>query len=269
MTQHARALLRLASSLLLFTLHAPPLAAQRPVPEELVHLIAGAGRVYAGEVPEPMQARVPVPADARVIGSVLRGPATGVVYAAIRDEPDGALARYEDQLRLAGWAPGPRPGGLQPPGSSRPEAQYCRGDDALLVTARPHAADETVLVLNLTAAAASLCATPGPRADLTLPMLRPPPLAGRLEELHRCGRGPGRRGEGVEVLTSLTPTELLAHYAAQLEAQAFRPADDAAAAVWRGTAPDGSPLQIALLISRSDETGCVYVHADAQRPTGR
>lgn len=182
-----------------------------PGPEETQLLV--------GELPDELPAEVPLPDNAQIVGSLVRGQKSVEVVFDIDQPADRVLDFYREYLTAAGWREleflGP-PGGFV---STAFPVTFCQDalDLSLSVTAYPMEEAPTDVRLHLhTASDDSPCRQPWSPAGWRIPMPRlvAPPRARQLG-------GPitisGAPGSSAMLETRLDGPALMAHYTAQLE----------------------------------------------------
>jgi hypothetical protein len=226
-------------------LYPRPASAQRPSPvsDELVQAILrytfrfdGANvRLLEGRIPDDLGPNFYAPPGMRVLGSVVMG--SGVlVLAQSAAAPESLRAAYVRALGPRGWQPVEmmRRGGFVEGPTALP-LTLCRGD-AQLQVARPSAgAGASDLYLHYQEAAGGCDG--GTRSvpfrrmpEPSFPTLYPPSGTDR-DATMRCARSPGRVGSAHAsstmgmVATDMSASDLIRHYASQLEAQGWRRVD--------------------------------------------
>ena len=214
--------------------------AEQVVPLELVQTLVVSGpfddgpapRVLVGAIPEVTTQAVPVPAAARVIGSIAYPQSTrsALAFAA---SPDSVLRMMERNLLAAGWdkfEPPQRSGfSFGGPGNA---LQFCMGDSAAVSLGVSANADGgTYLTIgHLRNHEYSMCRMQPPpdrdRRESLIPTLLPP------DGVRSRGGGSGGSSNSWDAHTHLLTTAsieaLLEHYDAQLRAAGWQPGTSAA-----------------------------------------
>ena len=215
--------------------------AEQVVPLELVQTLVVSGpfdddaaaRVLVGSIPEVTARVVPLPATARIIGSLVYSHSTrsAVAFAA---SADSVLRMMEQSLVGAGWEKfePPRHRGFNSNvygGGS----QFCMGDSAAVsLSVRPNAEGGTYLTIgHLLNHEYSVCRMEPPplpeRHESLIPTLLPP--AGARSRGGGSGGGGGDHWHAhTQLQTTASIEELLEHYGAQLRAAGWQPGTSAA-----------------------------------------
>ncbi|HLH26377.1 MAG TPA: hypothetical protein VK066_27980 [Chloroflexota bacterium] len=189
-------------------------------------------QLLPGQVPDALPFTLTLPPGARVVGSMVRsgGPLAGTTV--VLDAPgtrEDVLGFYERDLEAQGWhaaSVGPMPaGGFQVSGPSISRT-YCQdsGGPSLSVTvfARTPGPNDVRLSTSASPGPCNVPAPPaGPRsmpmAAMLLPPLTPPPGV-ELQAGGNNGGGSNRWSSEATAETTRPPSELEAHFAAQLAA---------------------------------------------------
>ena len=190
--------------------------------EELAGRLLGYGfsepELIVGKLPGKLPLEVPLPAGARILGAAIRGEDDVEIVLDVRDTPEAIQAFYKEKLtgfEYKGSRQESRGGFTfggsdeSPPYAS--DALYCRPDLSFSVTVyRLDAAIKDVrLSLN-----SYDCEYNAP-SSLKLPALKPP--VGAEARNLSSGYG-GEVSSSIKLETALTPAEVYAQYAAQLQA---------------------------------------------------
>ena len=205
--------------------------------------------MHVGAIPERFG--IPVPADARVVGSVIRGPEDdpdGVTaYLDVPGSADRIRARFDDLFGARGYKPKTRSGspgqgaGFQHtmmPMRMAHGAMYCAGEEGAFYTLGIGAGDPAPVSLmwNSGQMGWNPCssAMPGhPMQDVEqIPSLSAPP--GVMMQGGGGGGSPGAwYGQGI-AFTEMSPRALLDHFAKELESGKATPIarEDGDAASW-------------------------------------
>jgi len=224
----------------------------------------------SGPVAARFQDRVHLPADVRVIGSVLHGRSLTVLGTTMLST-DSVLTRIAREYGRAGWealARSPLVAGVNPNGGFRPAlptllTQFCHGD--LEVTSSgSRQLDGSTLVRLIATERSPICSriparppTPRPLVPTgPLPLLRDPAGTAARPE---CFVNGGSQRSQTQYATTMSPTDLLEHYGKQLAAQGWVRSTDAESArgVWTRRDTTGV-VEVATLDARVTPTssGC-------------
>jgi hypothetical protein len=207
--------------------------------------------VLVGRLPDRIAHVVPLPADGRIIGSlVFRQHAVSAV--AVSGPARALLDTLAARLIAAGWTEhqAPRAHGFASTGNVRPT--YCLGDSVSLSTStmRRSAEGRYVLFISAEGHAAFNCrdlegetSRPLWHGPELIPSLTPP--EGSYTNGGGTGGGSDEEYARARIRTDLTTTQVLDHYDAQLRAAGWTPvqrvaADDAAVATYRVTDSQGA-----------------------------
>ncbi|MFN2566625.1 MAG: hypothetical protein ABR499_16635 [Gemmatimonadaceae bacterium] len=256
-----RAWVLLATALPTLTSAQQPTAASDELSQAILrYAFRGDGgnvRLIPGRVPDDLAPNFHAPAGTRVLGTVVMG-SGALVLAATNVSPDSLRAEYTRALAPRGWKPMEerRRSGFIPSGAELPLV-FCRDGATLYVrysrrSTAPHD-------LHLDYRDGGMCETPAAErvqsvrmGEPTFPTLYDPaPPAGM--STSRCysragGRSMGALGPMTIVASNLSATDILRHYARQLEA-----------AGWRAPGPSATPPIVSGSWLRSDSTGTAQV----------
>ncbi|HEX8691770.1 MAG TPA: hypothetical protein VF746_05085 [Longimicrobium sp.] len=232
---------------LLVALAAVPAAAQQGemVPRELVMTLLGSSGSSSG--PQLLVGRLPAdfpaalaPADARVVGSLVRRTEQTVVFALPQPRPEAAAA-YRRTVEGAGWTSPPsagmveRQGFLAPSmGTAGPPAVFCQGERVLHFSTLPREGGGSYLRLDLNSTSEySPCSREAAQHMESFQREFPIPALHAPENVEFSGGsmssgGPDFREVGVRLTTPMAPAELAAHYAAQLRQAGWTPSGNGA-----------------------------------------
>lgn len=233
---------------------------------------AGEPELLVGQIPASLPIAVPLPDDARVLGSMIHGTSATIVLDT--DWPSArVLGFYRERLAAAGWTVpppvGPRGGFVPSDGMDQMYVQFCQTgqDSSLSVTAAESADLPTQLQITFDTyenyPERSPCSQRyhRPRAWETLPTLVPPPGA---------TQHPGSAGSSGEEVHSTarleTPLDLSAigaHYAAQLAHAGWARTGDGTSgpvawSTWTLADEEGKPWCGLFLAIRRDDSGGRY-----------
>lgn len=265
----------LAIALSALLVSAIPLAAQRvvretdsatTVPAELALALTatwpgseGASEIVIGGLPDAFPSDLAPPAGGRVLGGATfrrdEGPFGGASVAIIASAlaPDAARDATTSRLERAGWEHPRRHedrGGFV--ATMRPyPSLFCRGDRMLMAAATPRAGGGSLLRLRLQTtdrgAGRSPCEPEDERRsalrafdDVPMPALYPPEGSSGNFSSESSG-GSSSRTSATRLRTSLSPAQLVSHYAAQLREAGWSlraPVADELAAVQTGLLTD-------------------------------
>jgi|tagenome__1003787_1003787.scaffolds.fasta_scaffold20987030_8 hypothetical protein len=233
------------------------------IPTELVHALLGRGESELGRPPRIFVGRAPdgVPQSLTSLegGTVLGGTDDGrntVLIVAFTLPPNQIVLSVDRQLRARGWTPPPPPpgeerGGFISSGYSAPFGNaYCSDSTSLALASVPAPRGGTYLkITQLRNQQFSFCRRRDRErmlfgSQFKFPALMPP--AG----MATYGGGGGSGGSNTSINTRLTgplkPSEVLAHYRAQLDA-----------AGWRTRAPVASGDDVAITYVEASDTSHV------------
>jgi len=197
-------------------------------------------RLLVGQWPAGLPLNLPVPPGGHLVGSAIRT-ADGTVMAVdgVLDVSGAAaadiLAFYERELGPLGWSPAPSPsgplgpgrGGFQPAldgGSSR---SFCKGASGpwISVTVGPRSGTPNDVRVHVDPGQPGPCVTwsgpppGGPGADLLPPLVAP---TGAVVQMQGGNNGPSRATSEATAQTDLSPADLEAHFARQLQAAGWQ-----------------------------------------------
>jgi hypothetical protein len=210
---------------------------------------SGGGDILVGSMPADLAKDFPVPAGARVIGSLITLSYMQVVIT-VPGTADSALAYTKRTLVAHGWLPKertiPRQGGLQYGPSMVPPTTYCRlgqgPPDGITASTSFYGPAMTLLRLSRTqssmcddsqlsamGSSGSLVAMSTSQVrQLQAPFSNLPPLyaPGDQRTVFTGCRSPGSAGQRVtqnqQLRLSLSPAEILAHYSRQLDSAGWK-----------------------------------------------
>jgi len=216
-----------------------PTANDEAVSRQLVlRLLSGPGseaQLFVGRLPDHLPVELPLPAGAKVLGSLERNLQSQQNFEILLDvaqSPEQAQAFYEARLPAAGWhelPPFPGLRGFVPSGfSPGKQSRFCKGVDGPSVSIVANAVQNapTDLRLNLnTNSDNSSCEQQqrelGSVGEIPLPNFSSPP---NTRTLSRGGGGSSKGYDSKALLeTELNGQTLAANYAAQLKQAGWRP----------------------------------------------
>jgi hypothetical protein len=276
---HAR-FLPSALSLIVLGLALPSLAgAQESVPTDLALALLRFGTdrpatILVGRMPEEYSADVNVPHGARVLGSLVSSRQTTVILTS-PGSTDSLRAGIERTLLARGWTNfhppfGDRGGFVnETPGRF---TQFCKGTSSF-VNVSMAAAREGIAEARLDFQPdRGMCDTSAARAQREDMMMRRPapfpslkaPPGSTGEAMQECfasrrsGVG-GRSSTATLVRTTMSLTDLLAYYGAQLGAQGWKPTVSRESAAWTTRDSTGASRTVVLNASRTEGINCTEV----------
>lgn len=192
----------------------------------------GYPRLYVGTVPDEFPIEVPLHPDTHVIGTIIKSPGNGQIYAEAQDIPERVVQISDDFLLAEGWrrmAMESDLGGFQPGSSEEFErAHYCKTDSgpALHITAR--ASPEVVSEIDfIYQAEPHGSCNPGARKRMRemhgLRTMIPPLLAptGTWKSGGGGGGSPDHWRTSAILETEMTVGDVMDHYAEQLNASSW------------------------------------------------
>lgn len=230
------------------------------VPLELVQTLAftpfadaASPDVLVGRLPDDIADVVAVPADGRIIGSlVFRHNAVSAV--AVPGPEQAMLDSTKARLMAAGWTKYDPPQQRGFASNRYMRTTYCLGDTLSLNMrgGRDPDGGRSVLFVSASSRTASICRTQQPATSRRtagpslIPSLTPP--EGSMASGSGAGSGSGEEYARARVRTDLSAAQLIEHYDAQLQAAGWTliqrlTADDAAVATYRVTDPEGAAWQ--------------------------
>ena len=200
-------------------------------------------QILVSQIPEGLSAETPLPANSRVLGTLIRGPQDATIVVDVDLLPAQVLEFYRERMKAVGWQELAMPEGMHRGGfthsriASALDARitFCRSSrgPSLTVTAYPRETDETKTDLRLELDATGQQCTQQARMrrmhrplmhDLIPPLLPP---AGANQQ----GRGGSGGGDSVSSGATLSLdkemdiVELASHYNTQLESSGWTRAD--------------------------------------------
>lgn len=281
----------------------PPLTQPASIPIDLALALTGSGglgsdaeaRILVGEIPEWALNRVPLPNGWRPIGSAFLGTTViGVVQ--VPTANDSLIQRFQQHLERNGWKAPPTPvqfrgGGFQSPQSAAAVTrasrrfQSCRDNQMVNAWIARELPVSTTIAFRLSMATPgqfNQCNPPAPDTRM-IGAMRDNPLPTLYDPVSRDGPmmsscfsvdAFGNRTTETRYKSTMTPEQLLEHYARQLADSGWiagsspRPA---VARMWTRPDSSGTPRQVVLTASRMMGAGadstCVRVQMDArERP---
>lgn len=212
--------------------------------------------MFVGPAPAPIQAVLPLPADAEVVGGLTRESGGTVVFD-LDGTAEAALAAYGELVESEGWAPAPdeigRRGGFQT-APQRISGTWCTETHWLGASAVTFAGES---FLRVRFYESEMEPTPCENAErraqmaighygLSLPVLRPP--FGAEVQMSGGGGSTNEVSMTATVITSLSATELFDHYAGQVGRAGWRSMtttsdNGLAMGRWVARDDDGEPAQ--------------------------
>jgi hypothetical protein len=269
-----------ARSSIVIGLALPCLArAQESVPTELALALLRFGSdrpatILVGRIPEEYSADVNVPRGARVLGSLVSSRQTTIIVSGT-GSTDSLRAGVERTLLARGWTrfqpPYAARGGFVNEASER-YPRFCKGSSNS-VNVSLAATGKGIAQARLDFVPGGMCDTSNVvRAQHTdfagvrqmeFPTLRAP--AGSSGEAtqecfaaRRSGFG-ARSSTATFVRTTMSPSEILAHYGAQLSAQGWKPTPSRETAAWTTRDSTGIARTVVLSASRIEGSSCFNV----------
>jgi hypothetical protein len=244
----------------------------------------GEVQVLAGQLPDELPVELPMPDDADVVGSVVRGDENVEIVLDVPGEPESVLDAYEERLAAAGWR---EPEIETPPEGGFVQADgafgnsFCReGEEPYLTVSSSVLDDSDVSDVRLSLNSSSEGFTPceeqmippgPPGVQGLIPRLEAPRDATMLEGGE--GGGGGNSWYSSSTLkTEMSAANLEEHYREQLEKAGWNREDGgaggpAAWSTWTFTddADDAwSGVFLALEVPREEDAR--FVHVRIQRP---
>jgi hypothetical protein len=244
-------------------------------------------RLLVGAIPSPLPAEVPLPDDARVLGSLAADSSTSIIL-----DTDWPITRvldfYRERLLAAGWTVSehmrPQGGFAHSSGSNLTHIQFCLGDPGpgLTVTAVESEGQPTQVEVGIATYEdhpdRSPCAQRWrhrPRELIweVLPALVPP--AGAAQQARGGGSSDNEVRSFARLDTTLDTAAVATHYTAQLEhANWTRTGEGATGPVawstWSLADGEGNPWRgLFVAIRRDDTPGRYALVLDAERIEGR
>jgi hypothetical protein len=229
----------------------------------------GDATILVGKAPPAYAADVHVPAGGQVLGSLVSPSRATVIVTgkatreALRDDIERALASR-------GWArfqpPFAQRGGFVQESSER-YAQFCKGTSSA-VTVSSAALDVSTAQVRLDFGEGQGRCDPPPRdammesQRMQFPTLRSPATSG--DAMRECVQSSmsGSRGmssTATRVRTSMSPSELLAHYGAQLTAQGWQRTAERESATWTMRDSTGTLRTATVSAVRGERPNCYNV----------
>jgi hypothetical protein len=271
--------------------------AQETVPKELALALNAAategGDILVGAMPADLARDFPLPNGGRVLGSLITTSYVQVVVA-LPGGPDSALAYARRTLLEHGWlAPDPmqpRTGGLQYAPSIQLPRYFCRPGsvppDAISIATSFYGPTTTLLRLSRSrnpvceqAAAGQRgfaervefvgISGPGQSPFAGVPPLFPPGEVRNAAVACRSTSGMGgRSSQGQQLQSALSPGEILAHYAKQLDSAGWI-ATTAVAGTWAKPDTANMAREVSITVSPMKAPGCYSVSLTASSFTRR
>jgi len=257
------------------------LATLDSIPVELATALVASGGfggepiILVGALPEWFTSRVVVPAEGRVLGAASLGSTVVGIYN-VRSAPDVAIAELKTSLLAHGWKNPPPPfqypgGGFRPatmlsqfnPTGPSTRATLCRDDAYLIASAAAARGGATNVTLRLAASGGPMSYTTcNPPARPEMPAGRPlyptlydPPISGDQAGPNAClPNYNGMASTSNYLRSTLSPEQVLEHYARQLQDSGWAPAAPALSSVGRTfTRRDstGAPIDLTLTVAAS------------------
>lgn len=289
-----------------------PLAAQETgpktqemIPREVVLALIPAaasngGDILVGTMPADLAKDFPVPAGARVIGSLITLSYAQVVIA-VPGSPDSALAYARRTLVAHGWLPRepaiPRQGGLQYGPLMAPTSTYCRlgqgPPDGISTTTSFYGPSTTMLRITRTqnpmcdesqgmasmgSSGALVAMSSSQAARYQGPFSNLPPLFAPGDQRTvfmgcRAAASSGQRTtQNQQLRLSLSPTEILAHYSRQLDSAGWKRVTQSdstsVTGSWSKTAATREVQEVSITVSPiAGQSSCYNVVLSATYPS--
>jgi hypothetical protein len=252
------------------------LAQPESIPAELAGALISAGgfggepQILVGAFPGWMNARIPVPSSARVLGSAFSGTTIVGVFATL-EEPAAAIEQLKPELERLGWAPPPIPpyasagGGFrdQPtammgnvPVTTGPTVlTLCGGDQQTLIVrgSREHGGTQVLYRITPTGTVGTCHPRqlPAGPARPGYPTLYNPTWVEEYPAKGDCQLEGSLFAANTQLRTPMSPEQILDHYAKQMRDSGWRPAPSAIVRTWTKQDSSGAPHALSLVIATS------------------
>jgi hypothetical protein len=220
----------------------PSLRGPEMVPQELVAaLLSGSvmpgptvAEIVVGRVPDNLPFEVPRPEKSRVVGAVAR-PSAGTLVFSVAERPLDAMRAYREMLRRTGWDdPGRERGSGFQPSEMVHSGVFCRGEERSIMTTAAEGRDgRTFLQVRYAEYGRYSPCDDRQRENMSwhrgpMPTLYPPHKTTIVDG--NVGSSRNYAEASARLKTELRPTQLVAHYGAQLRADGWAPQSEASGA---------------------------------------